>query len=74
VTDCLPEEHNFWAGLKFASLEDPQAQDDRWRETICNVRIHASLDERPIDRFGLEHAPFFGHHHVITHPEHQERP
>jgi len=45
---------NFWYGRKFASLEDLQAQGDRWRGTVCNVRIHSGLDERPLDRFELE--------------------
>jgi len=45
---------NFWYGRKFASLEDLQAQVDRWQGTVCNVRIHSGLDERPLDRFELE--------------------
>lgn len=131
---------NFWAGRKFSGMDDLQAQGNQWRDTICNVRIHAGLDERPIDRFELErahllplpeepyqaeeilfakasrwgyvrldgndysvpllfagrrlgarldatsvhiyeqghlvteHARSFGHHQVITHPEHQKRP
>jgi hypothetical protein len=121
-------------------MEDLQAQGSRWRDTVCNVRIHTGLDERPIDRFELErsqlltlpdepyqaeevlfakasrwgyvrldandysvpllfagrrlgakldttsvriydqghlvaqHARCFGHHQVITLPEHQKRP
>jgi len=131
---------NFWAGRKFSGMDDLQAQGNQWRDTICNVRIHSGLDERPIDRFELErahllplpeepyqaeeilfakasrwgyvrldandysvpllfagrrlgarldaslvriyeqghliteHARSFGHHQVITHPEHQKRP
>jgi transposase len=131
---------NFWAGRKFSGMDDLQAQGNQWRDMICNVRIHAGLDERPIDRFELdrahllplpeepyqaeevlfakasrwgyvrldgndysvpllfagrrlgarldaatvriyeqghlitEHARSFGHHQVITQPEHQKRP
>jgi len=131
---------NFWYGRKFVGMEDLQAQGNRWRDTICNVRIHSGFDERPIDRFALErphlralpdepyqaeeilfakasrwgyvrldandysipllfagrrlgakldatsvriydqghlvaqHARCFGHHQVITLPEHQKRP
>lgn len=131
---------NFWYGRKFADMQDLQAQGDRWREGICNVRTHSGFDERPIDRFELErgqlmalpeepyqaeeilfakasrwgyvrldandysipllfagrrlgakldatsvriydqghllaqHARCFGHHQVITFPEHQKRP
>ena len=131
---------NFWAGRKFSGMDDLQAQGNQWRDTICNVRTHAGLDERPIDRFELdrahllplpeepyqaeeilfakasrwgyvrldgndysvpllfagrrlgarldssavriyeqghlitEHARSFGHHQVITQPEHQKRP
>ncbi len=46
--------NNFWAGRKFASMEDLQEQGIRWRDNTCNVRIHNGLDERPIDRFELE--------------------
>jgi hypothetical protein len=47
---------NFWYGRKFASLEDLQAQARQWRDTICNVRVHSGLDERPIDRFQIERS------------------
>jgi len=132
--------NNFWAGRKFTGMDDLQAQGRQWRDTICNVRIHSGLDERPIDRFEIErphllalpdepyqaeeilfakasrwgyvrldandysvpllfagrrmgakldatsvriyeqghlvaeHARCFGHHQVITRPEHQKRP
>ena len=132
--------NNFWAGRKFAGMEDLQAQGDRWRDVTCNIRMHSGLDERPVDRFELErpellalpeepyqaqeilfakasrwgyvrldandysvpllfagrrlgakldatsvriydqghlvaqHARCFGHHQVITFPEHQKRP
>jgi len=55
--------NNFWAGRKFSGMDDLQAQGNQWRDTICNVRIHAGLDERPIDRFELERA------HLLRLPE-----
>jgi transposase len=55
--------NNFWAGRKFTDMEDLRAQGNQWRDTICNVRIHAGLDERPIDRFELERA------HLLALPE-----
>jgi transposase len=137
---CLHLRRYKWAGRRFSDMDDLQAQGRQWRDTICNVRIHSGLDERPIDRFefdrshllGLpdepyqaeeilfakasrwgfvrldandysvpllfagrrlgarldatlvriyeqghlvaEHARCFGHHQVITLPEHQKRP
>jgi len=131
---------NFWAGRKFAGMEDLQEQGNNWRDRTCNVRMHSGFDERPIDRFEIErpfllalpdegyqaeeilfakasrwgyvrldgndysiplilagrrlaakldatsvriydqgrlatqHARCFGHHQVITLPEHQKRP
>lgn len=55
--------NNFWAGRKFASMEDLQEQGIRWRDNTCNVRIHNGLDERPIDRFELERS------HLLSLPE-----
>jgi len=54
---------NFWAGREFSGLDDLQAQGNQWRDTICNVRVHAGLDERPIDRFELERV------HLLSLPE-----
>jgi transposase len=48
--------NNFWYGRKFAGMEDLQTQGHQWRDTICNVRLHSGLDERPIDRFEIERA------------------
>jgi len=48
--------NNFWAGRKFAGMEDLQAQGNEWRDTTCNVRIHNGLDERPFDRFEIERS------------------
>jgi len=47
---------NFWAGRKFADMEDLHGQGITWRDRKCNVRIHSGLDERPIDRFELERS------------------
>jgi transposase len=47
---------NFWAGRKFAGMEDLHGQGMTWRDRKCNVRIHSGLDERPIDRFELERS------------------
>jgi transposase len=55
--------NNFWAGRKFASMEDLQEQGIRWRDNTCNMRIHNGLDERPIDRFELERP------HLLALPE-----
>lgn len=55
--------NNFWYGRKFIDVEDLRAQGIRWRDAVCNVRIHAGLDERPIDRFELERA------HLLPLPE-----
>lgn len=38
---------NFWYGWKFTGMQDLQAQGNRWRDRICNVRIHSGLDKRP---------------------------
>jgi transposase len=48
--------NNFWAGRKFASMEDLEQQGNKWRDGKCNVRMHSGLEERPIDRFELERA------------------
>jgi len=47
---------NFWAGRHFADLDDLQGQADLWRDTVANVRLHSTLHERPIDRFGQDKA------------------
>lgn len=43
--------HNFFEGRTFRDLADLQAQSDRWRDQVANVRIHGTTRERPIDRF-----------------------
>jgi transposase len=47
---------NFWAGRTFVGLEDVAAQFARWRDETANVRLHATLRERPLDRFARERA------------------
>lgn len=45
---------NFFAGRSFKDLWDLRNQSDHWRDTICNVRVHGSLKQRPWDRFEEE--------------------
>jgi transposase len=42
--------HNFWPLREFKNLDDLQAQADHWRDTVANVRLHATTGQRPIDR------------------------
>jgi transposase len=42
---------NFWPLRSFTDLPDVQRQVDQWRDDICNVRIHQTTGERPVDRF-----------------------
>jgi transposase len=48
---------NFFEGRTFKDLADLQAQSDRWRDQVANVRIHGTTRERPLDRFEKE-KPF----------------
>jgi hypothetical protein len=43
--------YNFWPLRSFRDLSDLQTQSDHWRDTIANVRIHATTGQRPINRF-----------------------
>jgi transposase len=43
--------HNFWPLRSFLDLSDLQAQADHWRDTIANVRTHATTGQKPIERF-----------------------
>jgi transposase len=43
--------HNFWPLRTFADLDDLQRQADLWRDTVANVRIHATTGEKPVLRF-----------------------
>jgi transposase len=47
---------NFCAGRQFESLEDLTGQFTRWRDTVANVRLHATLRQRPADRFVVDQA------------------
>jgi len=42
--------HNFWPLRTFHDLADVQAQADEWRDTVANLRLHATTGERPADR------------------------
>jgi transposase len=42
---------NFWPLRSFRDLMDVQEQVNQWRDGICNVRVHQTTGERPIDRF-----------------------
>lgn len=43
--------HNFWPCRKFTDLADVNAQALQWRDTVANVRIHATTGEKPVERF-----------------------
>jgi hypothetical protein len=43
--------HNFWPLRSFQDLSDLQAQADHWRDTVANVRTHATTGQKPIERF-----------------------
>jgi transposase len=43
--------HNFWPLRTFKDLDDLQNQANHWRDTVANVRLHATTGERPCDRF-----------------------
>lgn len=45
---------NFFEGRTFKDLADLQAQSDRWRDQVANIRIHGTTRERPVDRFEKE--------------------
>ena len=42
---------NFWPLRSFTDLDDVQRQVNHWRDAVCNVRIHQTTGERPVDRF-----------------------
>ncbi len=42
--------YNFWPLRRFCDLADVNAQARHWRDTVANVRIHATTGVRPIDR------------------------
>ena len=45
---------NFFYGGDFASDDDLNARVLRWLDTVANVRLHATLKQRPVDRFEVE--------------------
>lgn len=45
---------NFLLGRTFADLEDLNEQMRAWLATTANVRVHATTQERPVDRFAQE--------------------
>ena len=42
---------NFWPLRSFNDLMDVQGQVNQWRDGVCNVRVHQTTGDRPIDRF-----------------------
>lgn len=45
---------NFWQGIKFNSLEDLNNQAGVWRDTVANVRVHATTGVQPVVRLAEE--------------------
>lgn len=41
---------SFFDGRRFRDLADLNAQADRWRDGVANVRLHSVTRERPLDR------------------------
>ena len=42
---------NFWPLRSFNDLMDVQGQVNQWRDGVCNVRVHQTTGDRPLDRF-----------------------
>jgi transposase len=47
---------NFWPGVRFTDLDDLNRQARAWCETVANVRLHGTTQERPVDRWATERA------------------
>lgn len=45
---------NFWQGITFVSVPDLNRQGALWRDTVANVRIHATTGVQPISRLAEE--------------------
>lgn len=45
--------HNFWPGVRFADLDDLNAQVHRWCEQL-NGRVHRTTHQRPVDLLAAE--------------------
>lgn len=42
--------NNFWPLRTFTDLADLQRQADIWRDTVANVRVHATTGDKPLSR------------------------
>lgn len=47
---------NFWPGIEFTDYGDLNQQADIWYDTVANVRLHGTTQERPCDRWPVERA------------------
>lgn len=47
---------SFWP-VEFSDLSDLNGQLAVWRDTVANIRIHRTTQERPTDRLSLENLP-----------------
>jgi transposase len=47
---------NFWPGIQFVDDEDLNRQGRVWYDTVANVRLHGTTQERPCDRGAEERA------------------
>jgi len=45
---------NFLNGRVFADLSDLNLQGRNWLDTVANLRVHATTNQRPLDLFGAE--------------------
>lgn len=45
---------NCLAGLEPKTLPEAQGHGRWWRDTVCNVRVHGTVHERPVDRLERE--------------------
>jgi len=45
---------SFYIGREFDSLEQMNNEVRIWLDTVCNVRIHGTIDARPVDRLAEE--------------------
>lgn len=51
---------NFWQGIEFSSVEDLNAQAALWRDTVANVRVHATTGVQPVIRMAEEELTALG--------------
>lgn len=45
---------NFWQGLEWSSVENLNHQAAVWRDTVANVRVHATTGAKPVARLAEE--------------------